>query len=79
MKCPVCGDAELIHDTRDIPYTYKGELTSLSCITGDFCPACGEAVLDSAESSRVSALMYQCQSDFGTKGLTPSFDSTRIE
>jgi len=25
MKCPVCGAAELIHDTRDLPYTYKGE------------------------------------------------------
>lgn len=23
MKCPVCGAAELIHDTRDLPYTYK--------------------------------------------------------
>ncbi|WP_394341437.1 type II toxin-antitoxin system MqsA family antitoxin [Photorhabdus laumondii] len=22
MKCPVCGAAELIHDTRDLPYTY---------------------------------------------------------
>lgn len=27
MKCPVCGAAELIHDTRDLPYTYKGETT----------------------------------------------------
>ncbi|MCW3611357.1 type II toxin-antitoxin system MqsA family antitoxin, partial [Burkholderia cenocepacia] len=24
MKCPCCGAAELIHDTRDMPYTYKG-------------------------------------------------------
>lgn len=23
MKCPCCGAAELIHDTRDMPYTYK--------------------------------------------------------
>ena len=27
MKCPVCGAAELIHQVRDIPYTYKGERT----------------------------------------------------
>ena len=27
MKCPVCGAAELIRDTRDIAYTYKGEST----------------------------------------------------
>jgi hypothetical protein len=25
MKCPVCGTAELVHDTRDVPYTYKGQ------------------------------------------------------
>ena len=25
MKCPVCGAAELIRDTRDLAYTYKGE------------------------------------------------------
>ena len=28
MKCPVCGAAELIPDTRDLPYTYKGETTA---------------------------------------------------
>ncbi len=27
MKCPMCAGAELVHDTRDIPYTYKGEST----------------------------------------------------
>ena len=27
MKCPCCGAAELIHDTRDMPYIYKGETT----------------------------------------------------
>ena len=25
MKCPCCGAAELIHDTRDLPYSYKGD------------------------------------------------------
>ena len=28
MKCPACGAAELLHDTRDVPYTYKGETTT---------------------------------------------------
>ncbi len=53
MKCPVCGAAELIHDTRDLPYTYKGESTLIPAVTGDFCPACAESVLDGAESERV--------------------------
>ena len=53
MKCPVCGAAELIHDTRDLPYTYKGETTVIAAVTGDFCPACAESLLDAAESNRV--------------------------
>ena len=53
MKCPVCGAAELIHDTRDLPYTYKGETTLIASVSGDFCPACAESVLDAAESDRV--------------------------
>lgn len=53
MKCPVCGAAELIHDTRDLPYTYKGESTVIASVTGDFCPACAESILEAAESNRV--------------------------
>ena len=46
MKCPVCGAAELVHDTRDMLYTYKGETTTLPQVTGDFCPACAESIQD---------------------------------
>ena len=53
MKCPVCGAAELIHDTRDVPYTYKGESTTIAAVRGEFCPACAESVLDATESNRV--------------------------
>ena len=52
MKCPICGGADLVHDTRDLPYTYKGELTVIPTVTGDFCPACDEAILDAVESTR---------------------------
>lgn len=33
MKCPVRGAAKLIHDTRDLPYTYKGETTIIAAAT----------------------------------------------
>jgi hypothetical protein len=33
MKCPVCGAAELIHDTRDLPYTYKGDATMIPAVS----------------------------------------------
>jgi HTH-type transcriptional regulator / antitoxin MqsA len=57
MKCPVCGAAELVHDTRDVPFTYKGEATIIPAVTGDFCPACAESVLDMTESRRFGNLV----------------------
>jgi HTH-type transcriptional regulator/antitoxin MqsA len=59
MNCPICAKAELVHDVRDIPYTYKGSSTTIPAVTGDFCPACGEAILDAVESTRISALMLE--------------------
>ena len=53
MKCPVCGAAELVHDIRDLPYTYKGETTVIPAVTADFCPACDESITDMAETERV--------------------------
>lgn len=52
MKCPACGGAELIHDTRDVTFTYKGEATVIPAVTGGFCPSCAESVLDMEESRR---------------------------
>jgi len=49
----------LIHDTRDLPYTYKGETTSITAVTGDFCLACAESILDAAESDRVMQEMRE--------------------
>lgn len=59
MKCPMCGGAELVHDTRDMPYTYKGESTIIPAVTGDYCPVCDEAILDINESRRTSASMRE--------------------
>ena len=53
MKCPVCGAAELVRDTRDVPYTYQGETTVISAVEADFCPACHESITDMAETERV--------------------------
>jgi len=53
MKCPVCGAAELVHDTRDVLYRQKNRATLVEAVTGDFCPACGESILDATESDRV--------------------------
>ena len=73
MKCPVCGAAELIHDTRDIPYTYKGETTVITAVTGDFCPACVESILDAAESNRVMREMRAFSKQVNAAIVDPSF------
>lgn len=46
MKCPVCGAADLIHETRDISCAYGGKSMLIRNVCGDFCPICGEGVLD---------------------------------
>jgi HTH-type transcriptional regulator/antitoxin MqsA len=73
MKCPACGAAELVHDTRELPYTYKGETTTIPAVLGDRCPACGETVIDSAESARVSAAMLAFCRQVNASIVDPAF------
>jgi HTH-type transcriptional regulator / antitoxin MqsA len=73
MKCPICGAAELIYDTRDVPYTYKGESTVIPEVTGDFCPACGEGVLESSEARRTSRLMSEFSKQVNASIVDPGF------
>jgi len=73
MKCPVCGAAELFHDTRDLPYTYKGETTVIAAVTGDFCPACSESILDAIESNRVMRDMSAFSRQVNAAIVDPAF------
>ena len=73
MKCPCCGAAELIHDTRDLPYTYKGETTVIVAVRGDFCPACAESILDAAESNRVMREMQAFSKQVNAAIVDPGF------
>ena len=73
MKCPVCGAAELIHDTRDITFNYKGESMMISAVTGEYCPACAESILDAAESDRVMQQMGAFAKQVNAAFVDPSF------
>lgn len=73
MKCPVCGAAELIHDTRDVPYVYKGESTTIPAVTGDFCPACGELVLDREHGDRYSEALGLFQRQVNAAYVDPQY------
>lgn len=68
---------KLVRDTRDLPYTYKGETTLIPDVTGDFCPGCEEAVLDMAESARVSAAMLDSNKQVNASIVDPGL-ITRI-
>jgi HTH-type transcriptional regulator/antitoxin MqsA len=73
MKCPSCGAAKLVHDTRDVPYTYKGEATILPQVMGDFCPACGESILNATESRRTMNLMLAFNKQVNGSIVDPEF------
>lgn len=73
MKCPSCGAAELLQDTRDIPFTYKGETTAIPSVTGGFCPACGEAVLNREHGDRYGELIGQFQRQVNAAYVDPGY------
>lgn len=65
MNCPCCGGAVLARDTRDLSYTRAGKTLIIPAVTGQWCPVCGETVLDDDEAERVSlaALAFNQDSD----------------
>ncbi len=73
MKCPSCAAAELVHDIRDLPYTYKGESTLIPAVNGDFCPACDEVLTDAEESKRTMALMLAFNKQVNAAIVDPDF------
>lgn len=73
MKCLVCGNADLVRDTRDLQHVYKGESTTIPNVTGDFCPACGEVVLAGDEAARVSVAMVAFNKQVNSAYVAPEF------
>ncbi len=73
MKCPVCGAVELIHDTRDISYAYKGESTMIPAVTGEFCPGCGEVVLNREHGDRYSEMIGVFQRQVNSAFVDPGY------
>lgn len=76
MKCPSCGAAELVRDTRDIAYTYKGETTMLPAVTADFCNACDESITDASQTKRVMDLMLTFNKQVNAASIDPSYITT---
>ena len=62
-----------MHDTRDVPYTYKGETTIIPQVTGCFCPACDEIVTEAAESKRTMELMLEFNRQVNAATVDPAY------
>lgn len=73
MKCPVCGAAELIPVTRDIPHIYKGEFTLIPDVSGDFCYACGEIVLTLEDGDRYGELIGAFHHEVNARIVDPRY------
>ena len=73
MECPNCGAPKLTHDIRDVSYAYKGEVTVLPNVTGEFCPSCDESILDADESRRTMSLMLAFNKQVNGSILDPEF------
>lgn len=57
MQCPSCGADGLLVESRDMSYCYRGLVTVIAGVSGAFCAACSEAVLDEGVAERVAEAM----------------------
>lgn len=73
MKCPCCGGAKLVKDTRDIPYIYKGMSTMIAAVTGEFCPKCEEVVLKREQADRYSEQVGAFQRQVNSEYFDPKY------
>lgn len=73
MKCPFCGSSVLKTETRDVIRAYKDQNTTIYALTGDFCDACGEILLDGEEGDRYARHMHDCRKSVNAREVDPAF------
>lgn len=73
MNCPTCGAASVVHETRDLPYTYKGQTTTIHGIEGDYCDACGDAVFTREAGDRYGAAIQAFIKQVNASAGMPEF------
>lgn len=76
MKCPVCGGAELKHETRSLEYEYKGCKTVIADVTGDYCDSCGEVIFDRLNSEHYSKQVAAFVRKVNALEVDPNFIAT---
>ncbi|MBW2664234.1 MAG: type II toxin-antitoxin system MqsA family antitoxin [Deltaproteobacteria bacterium] len=67
-ECLNCGQKEMVHTVRDVPYTYKGHHTVIPGIKGWHCFNCGEVEFEAGEGVRFSEAIKQVAKEIDAKG-----------
>ena len=75
MKCPICGEQDLMYDSKNMEYAYKGKSIIIPDVQGEYCPACGEGVLALDESKRVNNIMLAFNKQVNAAAVDPEFIS----
>lgn len=73
MQCPNCFQAELVAQTKDLPYRYKGKETIIPNVSAQFCPTCSEMVANSGESERIMAEMLAFNKKVNSEFANPHY------
>jgi len=66
-ECLNCGEKEMVHTVRDVPYTYKRHNTVISTIEGWHCFNCGEVEFDAGEGVRFAEAIKQFAKEVDAK------------
>jgi len=56
-----------------MPYSYKGETTVIPDVEGEFCFACGEAVIGKSAADRLSSAMLAFNREVNSAAVDPAF------
>jgi HTH-type transcriptional regulator/antitoxin MqsA len=66
-ECLNCGQKEIVHTVRDVPYTYKGHHTVISDVMGWHCLNCGEVEFVAGEGVRFAEAIKKVAKEINAK------------
>lgn len=75
MKCLSCG-AMMIHESRDISYTYKGQHTTIPNLSGYYCSSCDESLHNAEESEYFNSAIIAFNKGVNASSVDPNFISS---
>jgi HTH-type transcriptional regulator/antitoxin MqsA len=73
IKRTAYGACDLIRYTRDLPYTYKGKITTIPAVMADFCRVCDESITGVVEIEQVMHEMQALNKPVNAAIVDPAF------